>query len=183
MIAAGAALVVELVQRLLQAARTTSSSSNVPWTKRMPSFSRSQTSWRNGVRACACTASQHDLAEVLVVPVASGEPDQRERRRQQAAVGQVVDRRHQLLGARSPVTPKITTAHGPAMRGNRLSSLSRSGFCQSSATAVLLTCAQDFFCVELTLGRLEQLAPRLLELVDALVLQHQEDVGEVDADR
>ena len=34
----------------------------------------------------------HDLGEVLVGPVAPGEPDQREARRQQAAVGQVVDR-------------------------------------------------------------------------------------------
>ena len=34
------------------AARTRFSSSNVPCTNRMPSASRSQTSWRNGVRAC-----------------------------------------------------------------------------------------------------------------------------------
>ena len=38
-----------------------------------------------------------DLAEVLVGPVTTGEPDQREARRQQAAVGEVVDRRHELL--------------------------------------------------------------------------------------
>ena len=40
----------------------------------------------------------HDLGEVLVRPVSTGEPDQREARWQQTAVGQVVDRRHQLLG-------------------------------------------------------------------------------------
>ena len=39
----------------------------------------------------------HDLGEVLVGPVAAGEADQREARRQQAAVGEVVDRRHHLL--------------------------------------------------------------------------------------
>ena len=39
----------------------------------------------------------HDLGEVLVGPVAAGEADQREAGRQQPAVGQVVDRRHQLL--------------------------------------------------------------------------------------
>jgi hypothetical protein len=39
----------------------------------------------------------HHLGEVLVVPVASGEPDESEPRRQQAAVGQVVDGRHELL--------------------------------------------------------------------------------------
>ena len=38
-----------------------------------------------------------DLREVLVGPVAAGESDQREPRRQQAPVGEVVDRRHQLL--------------------------------------------------------------------------------------
>ena len=38
-----------------------------------------------------------DLREVLVDPVPAGEPDQREAGRQQAAVGQVVDRRQQLL--------------------------------------------------------------------------------------
>ena len=38
-----------------------------------------------------------DLAEVLVGPVAPGEPDEREAGRQQPAVGEVVDRRHELL--------------------------------------------------------------------------------------
>ena len=40
----------------------------------------------------------HHLGEVLVLPVPPGEPDQGEARRQQPAVGQVVDRGHQLLG-------------------------------------------------------------------------------------
>ena len=40
----------------------------------------------------------HDLGEVLVLPVPAGEPDQSETGGQQPAVGQVVDRRHQLLG-------------------------------------------------------------------------------------
>ena len=39
----------------------------------------------------------HDLGEVLVGPVAAGETGQREARREQPSVGQVVDRRHQLL--------------------------------------------------------------------------------------
>jgi hypothetical protein len=38
-----------------------------------------------------------DLLEVLVLPLAAREPDEREARGQQAAVGQVVDRGHQLL--------------------------------------------------------------------------------------
>ncbi len=38
-----------------------------------------------------------DLREVLVLPVATGEADQREAGRQQPAVGEVVHRRHELL--------------------------------------------------------------------------------------
>ena len=63
----------------------------------MSSASCSQTSSRHGVRACSRAASWHELREVLVAPVAAGEAEQREVGRQQAAVGQVVDRRHQLL--------------------------------------------------------------------------------------
>ena len=36
--------------------------------------------------------------------------------------------------------------------------------------------------VELCFGRFQQLLPGLLELVDTVIFQHQEDVGEVDAD-
>ena len=43
------------------------------------------------------TASCTILREVLVCPVATGEPDEREAWRQQTSVGKVVDRRHQLL--------------------------------------------------------------------------------------
>ena len=38
-----------------------------------------------------------DLGEVLVLPLAAGEAEQREARRQETAVGEVVDGRHQLL--------------------------------------------------------------------------------------
>src|SRR5207249_2510020 len=41
---------------------------------------------------------QNDLGEILVGPVSSGKTDQSERGGQQAAIGQVVDRRHQFLG-------------------------------------------------------------------------------------
>ncbi|MFK4542229.1 hypothetical protein RKD29_001825 [Streptomyces tendae] len=39
----------------------------------------------------------HDLGEVLVLPVAAGEPDEREARRQQTPVGEVVHGGHELL--------------------------------------------------------------------------------------
>ena len=40
----------------------------------------------------------HDLGEVLMLPGPPREPDQGETRRKQTPIGQVVDRRHQLLG-------------------------------------------------------------------------------------
>ena len=46
----------------------------------------------------ALTAACTIIGEVLVRPVSTGEPDQREARWQQTAVGQVIDRRHELLG-------------------------------------------------------------------------------------
>src|SRR3954454_23894764 len=107
-----------------------------------------------------------------------------------------------FLRDRSPVTPKITRPHGPAIRGSRLSRGSRSGLVHDIdagmgrslllRVAVALVGAQPcsypaahprptFWLlrrVQLTLDRLQQLGPGLLELVDALVLQHQEHVGQ-----
>ena len=54
-----------------------------------------------------------DLAEVLRVPVTAGEPGQREARRQEAAVGQVVDRRHQLLARQVAGHPEDHQAARP----------------------------------------------------------------------
>ena len=39
----------------------------------------------------------NDLHEVLVVPIASGEPDEREAGRQQATIGEVIDGGHEFL--------------------------------------------------------------------------------------
>ena len=57
----------------------------------------------------------HDRGEVLVGPVAPGEADQAEARRQQAAVGQVVDRRHHLLARQVAGDPE---QHHPARAGD-----------------------------------------------------------------
>ena len=57
----------------------------------------------------------HDLREVLVGPVAPGEPDQAEARRQQPAVGQVVDRRHHLLAGQ---VAGDAEEHQPARAGD-----------------------------------------------------------------
>ena len=66
-------------------------------TNRMPLASCSQTVSLKGVRAWACTQVLGLGGEVLVRPVPAAEADQGEARRQQAAVGQVIDRRHELL--------------------------------------------------------------------------------------
>lgn len=85
--------------------------------------------------------------------------------------------------ARSPVTPKITRAQGPAMCGSRLSVLSRRGFTQSDAAAESLTgSALLGCCAELLGGCVEQLVPGHLELVDALSLEDLEHVRKIDAD-
>ena len=94
-VAAGAAHAVEVLHGLGEPSNAASSSKS-PGTNRKPSASCFQTSSRNGVRACSLTESCN-LGEVLVGPVAPREPDEREPRRQQAAVGQVVDGRHELL--------------------------------------------------------------------------------------
>ncbi len=54
-----------------------------------------------------------DLGEVLVLPVAAGEADQREARRQQPPVGQVVDGRHQLLAGQVTGDAEDDQARGP----------------------------------------------------------------------
>ncbi len=88
----------------------------------------------------------HDRREVLVGPVAPGEADQAEPRRQQPAVGQVVDRRHHLLArqvagdaeqhqparpgdARQPAVLGIAEGVGPA------SGLARRAHCSAWRTA------------------------------------------------
>src|SRR5205814_2014099 len=74
-----------------------------------------------------------DLREVLVLPVPAGEADQGETRRQQPAIGQVVDGGHQLLAGqvtgnaeqdkdagpghpRYPPVPRVPQRVGPAHR-------------------------------------------------------------------
>src|SRR5450631_1906517 len=55
---------------------------------------------------------EHDLGEVLVGPVTAGEPDQREGGGQQAAVGQVVQGRHDLLARQVPGDTEQNQAAG-----------------------------------------------------------------------
>jgi hypothetical protein len=55
----------------------------------------------------------HDLREVLVGPVTAREADQREPRRQQPPVRQVVDRRHQLLAGQVAGHAEDDQAAGP----------------------------------------------------------------------
>ncbi len=95
-VAAGAALGVEALRPCRRAGRTRRRRRSRP-DEAEALASCFQTLSRNGVRACSLHRVVHDLAEVLVGPVAAGEADQREARRQQPAVGEVVDGRHELL--------------------------------------------------------------------------------------
>ena len=125
-VAAGALLRVELGDGGLSRSKA-SSSSNSPWTKRMPSASCRQVSSRNGVRACSCTASCTTWAKSWssqsrrANPVRANPGGSRPRLARSYTAGM------SFLRARSPVTPKITRPHGPAMRGSRRSRGSRSG--------------------------------------------------------
>ena len=101
--------------------------------------------------------------------------------------------------ARSPVTPKITSPQGPAIRGRRLSRGSRSGLTRptpsgrhrrsrwrsrasESLTRALQDCPSGRLWSSWLCTVLAELGPGLLELVDALVLEHQEHVAQVDPD-
>src|SRR5580692_12453404 len=86
-----------------------------------------------------------------------------------------------FLVARSPVTPKSTSAQGPATLGIRRSRGSRRGFdvirfLRRSASSLLRR-------GHLGLDRVEQLVPGCLELLHALVLQHLYHVVVGDAER
>src|SRR5580704_8895824 len=97
--------------------------------------------------------------------------------------------------ARSPVTPNITSTHGPATRGMRRSRASRRGlnprWYAAGPTGViirLLPCSLAISWparavgLHFPLDRVEQLMPGGGELGDALLLQHRDDVVVVDAE-
>ena len=99
-----------------------------------------------------------DLAEVLVGPVAPGEPDEREAGRQQAAVGEVVDRRHQLLAgevaghAEEHQRARPGDARAAACRGGRAAGCAAvrrraPGSLAAPARAPRATCASPASCV------------------------------------
>src|ERR1700743_973628 len=86
-----------------------------------------------------------------------------------------------FLRARSPVTPKITTAHGPAICGSRLSHLSRNGFCHCPEFARVpagLICRLSGAAFRSRPAALS-MRPRTSR---RLVLQDKEHVGEINAD-
>src|SRR5262245_7949747 len=94
-----------------------------------------------------------------------------------------------FLRARSPVTPKMTRLHGPAIRGRRLSRSSRSGLIHPGTAGLFGICVaqrlwlQCRFCfVDGGTDAVKHLLPRLHELVDTFVLEDLEDIREIDAD-
>ena len=86
------------------------------------------------------------------------------------------------------MTPKSTRPQGPAIRGSRRSAGSRSGLrsgrtragdhCWASASESARRCAR-----QLVRHGGQELLPALLELLDALALEHLDHVGVADAER
>ena len=97
MVAAGAARLVELVDRAARAGRRRRRRRSCPARTGSPRRAGSRPPRGTRCGRAALTESCTTWREVLVGPVAAGEADQAEARRQQPAVGQVVDRRHHLL--------------------------------------------------------------------------------------
>ena len=89
------------------------SSSKSPGTNRNPSASCFQTSSRNSVRACSLTESCTIWAKSWSAQSRRAKPTRREARRQQPAVGQVVDRRHHLLAGQVAGDAEEHHAAGP----------------------------------------------------------------------
>ena len=138
------------------------------------------------------------LGELRVAPVAAGEAEQREVGGQQAAVGQVVDRRQQLLARQvagdaeddqraglghpgQPPVPRI-----PQRVGGSSSVLEvrqegpPSGPARTGRRGGQESCGSGFLSSSSLAHRLGELVPGVDELLHALVLEHPEDVVEVD---
>src|SRR5262245_45443427 len=86
-----------------------------------------------------------------------------------------------FLRDRSPVTPKMTRLHGPAIRGSRLSRGSRSGLVHPTAADVA---ALIFLLARLDVVRVAGIIPGLLELLHGTRQgdQTRHPVGEMEAE-
>ena len=111
------------------------SSSNSPGTKRMPAASCFQTVSRHGVRAPSLAACLISLANASVAEVVPGEADEREARRQQPAVGEVVDGRDELLLGEVARDAEQDQTARPRDLGERRSCGSRSGLVEVTRSA------------------------------------------------
>src|SRR3954447_11917736 len=153
-----------------------SSSSKVPWTKRIPWMSCCQTSSRNGVRACALTASWTSCAKSSFAHSRRAKPTSEKPGGSSPRVARLYTAGISFLRDKSPVTPKMTRPDGPAMRGSRRSAGSRSGFAPAPERGATVSALRGSQAFKLRLGRLEQIVPGRLELLDALVLQQLDHV-------
>src|SRR3954467_11268044 len=143
-----------------------SSSSKVPWTKRIPWMSCCQTSSRNGVLACSLTASWTTSAKSSFSQSRRAKPTSEKPGGSRPRFARSYTAGMSFFRDKSPVTPKMTRPDGPAIRGSRRSAGSRSGLLLDKGSALRWGEA-----LKLRLGRLEQVVPGRLELLDALVLQ------------
>src|SRR3954451_24665030 len=149
-----------------------SSSSKVPWTKRIPWMSCCQTSSRNGVLACSLTASWTTSAKSSFSQSRRAKPTSEKPGGSRPRFARSYTAGISFLRDRSPVTPKMTRPDGPAIRGSRRSAGSRSGFAPEPEEPEGDNSAlRGGEALEFRLGRLEQVVPGRLELVDALDFQ------------
>src|SRR4051794_20355434 len=130
-----------------------------------------QTSSRNGVRACALTASWTSAAKSSCCHSRRANPTSEKPGGSNPRLARSYTAGISFLRDRSPVTPKMTRPDGPAIRGSRRSAGSRSGLLLDKISAL-----RRGEALELRLGRLEQVVPGGLELLDALVLKELDHV-------
>ncbi len=113
-----------------------SSSEKSPGTKRSPSHSWSQTSSRNSVRACSRTESWTTCMKSWSAQSRRANPVSAKLGGSSPRLARSYTAGISFLRERSPVTPKITSPHGPATRGSRRSRGSRSGLGRAPAGSV-----------------------------------------------
>src|SRR4051794_28540717 len=200
--------------RVLARWSNAASSSNEPGTNWNWLASRCQTSSRHGVRAPFCAASYASDSKSPSPQSRRAKPSTTKPGGSRPRLARSYTAGMSFFRERSPVTPKITRAHGSGIRGSRRSCAVRSGLptcpsCQffgvvqvskqvpgempaaggtprqaaPSSGGVARAVRARRGRLQRLVDALQQLVPTGLELLDALVLEHLDDVVEVDTDR
>src|SRR3954453_17037407 len=184
--------------RLAASSSKALSSSKEPCTKRTLLASRSQTSSRQGVRACSRAAERASSENSTSPQSRRAKPSSAKLVGSSPRLARSYTAGSSFLRARSPVMPNTTSAQGSGTRGSRRSRGSRSGLVgivsvldrARRVPAVRFGAEPDGgwvfrgWCgsglvLELLLDRAGELVPRVHELLHGLFLEHPEDVVQV----